>query len=135
MEPDILHNPWEGIEYRPFNKTYAVYANKVAAISAPPSDRNNVCEKRCATTDSLLRYTNTDSLVSTIVNSAQEVAGLPSDIVLYSARHSFATDMLDGTGNIVLVRKMLGHQSVTTTQRHLHPDLKGNCRTRQSTRR
>jgi integrase len=51
-------------------------------------------------------------------------AGLPDDIVLYSARHSFATDMLDKTGNIVLVGKMLGHQSVTTTQRYLHPELK-----------
>ena len=51
-------------------------------------------------------------------------AGLPDDIVLYSARHSSATDMLDKTGNIVLVGKMLGHQSVTTTQRYLHPELK-----------
>jgi integrase len=55
---------------------------------------------------------------------ARKAAGLPDDIVLYSARHSFATDMLDRTGNIVLVQKMLGHESVTTTQRYLHPELK-----------
>jgi len=58
-------------------------------------------------------------------SKAREDAGLPDDIVLYSARHSFATDMLDRTGNIVLVQKMLGHESVTTTQRYLHPELKG----------
>lgn len=46
-------------------------------------------------------------------------------MVLYSARHSFATDMLDRTGNIVLVGKMLGHRSVTTMQRYLHPAMKG----------
>ena len=40
-------------------------------------------------------------------------------------RHSFATDMLDRTGNIVLVGKLLGHRSVTTTQRYLHPEMKG----------
>ena len=56
---------------------------------------------------------------------ARKAAGLPDDIVLYSARHSFATDMLDKTGNIVLVQKMLGHESVTTTQRYLHPEMKG----------
>ncbi len=33
--------------------------------------------------------------------------------------------MLDRTGNIVLVGKMPGHRSVTTTQRYLHPAMKG----------
>jgi site-specific recombinase XerD len=56
---------------------------------------------------------------------AREDAGLPKDIVLYSARHSFATDMLDKTGNLVLVQRLLGHESVTTTQKYLHPELKG----------
>lgn len=56
--------------------------------------------------------------------ATRKKAGLPDDLVLYSARHSFATDMLDKTGNIVLVGRMLGHQSVTTTQRYLHPQLK-----------
>jgi site-specific recombinase XerD len=37
------------------------------------------------------------------------------DLVLYSAGHTFATDMLDKTGNLSLVQKMLGHESITTT--------------------
>jgi site-specific recombinase XerD len=49
---------------------------------------------------------------------------LSQDLVLYSARHTFATDMLDKTGNLSLVQKMLGHESITTTQRHVHPELK-----------
>jgi hypothetical protein len=56
---------------------------------------------------------------------AREAAELPDDLVLYSARHSFATDMLDRTGNIVMVQRLLGHDSVTTTQRYVHPEMKG----------
>ncbi len=62
--------------------------------------------------------------VAKLFAETRRKAGLPGDLVLYSARHSFATDMLDKTGNIVLVGRMLGHQSVTTTQRYLHPELK-----------
>lgn len=58
-------------------------------------------------------------------SKVRKEAKIPNGVVLYSARHSFATDMLDRTGNIVLVGKMLGHRSVTTTQRYLHPEMKG----------
>ena len=33
---------------------------------------------------------------------------LPKELVLYSARHSFATDLLDRTGNLKLVVDVLG---------------------------
>jgi site-specific recombinase XerD len=39
---------------------------------------------------------------------------------VYSARHSFATDLLDRTGNLKLVMDVLGHESVTTTQKYPH---------------
>ena len=58
-------------------------------------------------------------------SAVRKEAKIPKGVVLYSARHSFATEMLDRTGNIVLVGKMLGHSSVTTTQRYLHPSMKG----------
>lgn len=50
---------------------------------------------------------------------------VPDNLVLYSARHSFATDMLDRTGNLILAQKLLGHESPTTTARYVHPELKG----------
>jgi site-specific recombinase XerC len=31
--------------------------------------------------------------------------------VLYSARHSFGTDLMDATGNLAQTSKMLGHGS------------------------
>ena len=54
----------------------------------------------------------------------RKAAKLPKELVLYSARHSFATDLLDGTGNLKLVMDVLGHESVTTTQKYLRPSLK-----------
>jgi site-specific recombinase XerD len=58
---------------------------------------------------------------------ARAAAKLPQDLVLYSARHSFAKDLLDRTGNLKLVMDVLGHESVTTTQKYLHPALKNNA--------
>jgi integrase len=55
----------------------------------------------------------------------REAAGIPDDLVLYSGRHTFATDLLDRTGNIKLVSEVLGHASVLTTERYLHPSKRG----------
>ncbi|MGD0367883.1 MAG: tyrosine-type recombinase/integrase [Acidobacteriaceae bacterium] len=41
-----------------------------------------------------------------------------------SARHSFATDLLDRTGKIKLVADVLGHGSRAITGKYLHPALK-----------
>jgi Phage integrase family len=43
---------------------------------------------------------------------------------LYSCRHTFAKDMLDRTGNVKLVGDLLGHASLATTARYVHPSLK-----------
>jgi integrase len=55
---------------------------------------------------------------------ARKDAGLPDQLVLYSARHSFAADLLDRTGNIKLVADVLGHGSTAITGKYLHPALK-----------
>lgn len=55
----------------------------------------------------------------------REAVGIPKDLVLYSGRHTFATDLLDSTGNIKLVAETIGHASVETTARYLHPSKKG----------
>lgn len=46
--------------------------------------------------------------------------GLPKDLVLYSARHTFATDITEATGNLTKTQKALGHTNLSTTARYNH---------------
>lgn len=48
---------------------------------------------------------------------------LPASLTPYSARHTYGTDMMALTGNIAFVGKLLGHRSLSTTARYLHPDV------------
>lgn len=45
---------------------------------------------------------------------------IPQDIVLYSARHTFATDLTEATGNLTKTQKALGHTNLSTTARYNH---------------
>lgn len=51
-----------------------------------------------------------------------ERAGLPEAdrISPHTLRHSFATDVLNHTGNLELVRRLLGHADISTTTVYLH---------------
>jgi site-specific recombinase XerD len=42
------------------------------------------------------------------------------DVCFHTLRHSFASHFLKATGNIYLLKEMLGHASISTTQRYAH---------------
>lgn len=50
-------------------------------------------------------------------------AGVPADLKLYSARHTFGTDAMTATKNPFLVMKAMGHTELSTTQRYQHHDI------------
>jgi integrase len=56
-------------------------------------------------------------------NDARVDAGLPADIVLYSARHTFATDALSGSGNVAAVMNAMGHTDARMLMGYQHPEL------------
>ncbi|UWZ83473.1 tyrosine-type recombinase/integrase [Occallatibacter riparius] len=56
---------------------------------------------------------------------ARTAAGFGRDIVPYLTRHTFATEILAETKNLALVKDLLGHDSIATTQQYLHPDISG----------
>jgi integrase len=66
-----------------------------------------------------------DSACGHIVSVAKVRAdlGLSKDIVLYSARHSFATKIMGATGDLSLVMLALGHSSAQTAMIYQHPRL------------
>jgi integrase len=52
----------------------------------------------------------------------RDVAGLPSDLVLYCTRHRFCTEALRAGVPLKDVSQLAGHASVTTTEIYLHRD-------------
>jgi integrase len=54
---------------------------------------------------------------------ARSKAGLPSNLVLYCARHTFGTAAYEATGNLAMVMNVMGHTDVRTSMRYQHPAL------------
>ena len=60
--------------------------------------------------------------VSKAFREARVSAGLPDDLVLYSARHTFGTEFMEATKNLKLTMAAMGHVDVKTAMRYQHPE-------------
>lgn len=54
-------------------------------------------------------------------NRAIRAAGLPKETVLYCMRHSMASDLADANVNMDVIRQIMGHSNIRTTQRYSKP--------------
>jgi integrase len=54
---------------------------------------------------------------------ARREAKLPEKLVLYCGRHDYGTRVLQGTGNLAVVMRSMGHRSVAAAMKYQHPEL------------
>ncbi len=65
----------------------------------------------------------TDRSVARILNDVARKANLTMPISPHDLRHTFATHMLDAGLDLRMVQEMLGHKSLSTTQRYTHVSI------------
>jgi integrase/recombinase XerC len=61
--------------------------------------------------------------IARIVRRYVKEMGVAGGISTHSMRHTFATHMLDGGADLRSVQELLGHKSLTSTQRYTHVSL------------
>jgi site-specific recombinase XerD len=60
------------------------------------------------------------STAEKVFTTAAGRAGIAKGVSFHSLRHAFATHLLEGGTNILVIQSLLGHQSLTTTQVYTH---------------
>ncbi|MGZ6692680.1 MAG: tyrosine-type recombinase/integrase [Solirubrobacteraceae bacterium] len=56
-----------------------------------------------------------------IITAIARTAGLEDDATVHVLRHTFATTLVRGGTDLVLVAELLGHARLETTRRYIHP--------------
>lgn len=60
--------------------------------------------------------------VQRLVETIRMTLGLPSHVTPHTLRHAFATHLLSNGGDLRAIQELLGHASLSTTQRYTHVD-------------
>jgi integrase/recombinase XerC len=61
--------------------------------------------------------------VDRIIRKYALLAGIPKNVSPHVLRHTFATHLLGGGADLRAIQEMLGHKSLSTTQRYTHTSI------------
>lgn len=60
--------------------------------------------------------------IFTMIKKLVEQVGIQKNVSPHTFRHSFATHLIEGGADLMAVKDMLGHESITTTEIYMHLD-------------
>jgi integrase/recombinase XerD len=63
-------------------------------------------------------------MIFIIVNKLKKQSNINKKIGPHTLRHSFATHLIENGADLITIQKMMGHESITTTERYLHVNKK-----------